>query len=451
METMRHYMSELVKGWDVETGARRSSRETLDEIVDPMVYEEAVDLIEEHKEAGRDVIIISSSGTEVVEPIGERLGVDRAIGTQVAIEDGKYTGEILFYAYGEGKADAMRALAEENGYDLAECYSYSDSATDLPMLEIVGHPVGVNPDAAAAQGRRRARLAGPRLRAPRRDAHDAPAHLEREHPRQPPHGAAGRRGHRRARPRRGTPPADAVGRRRSPAMAGAPCSAGGSPYDGRLDLDDLDLATSLDVVGETRRASRETVADRLERLGITRRGSRRHRAVAAALVARLSPPVTVWAGVWCGAPAAAAAGRPAARARQGRAGPTPTLRLTERRRDRLAARARRLDVTHLGRARGCRGGGRAHRPRPARARRARASRSTGRGAAAMSPPPRSTAPRRGDRPGASATARRLQPRVRRTAPEGEVARRPRAASRWRGDPRAARAARRACRWRPTAT
>ena len=146
MEAMRHYMSELVKGWDVET-VRRIVSETLDEIVDPAVYEEAVDLIEEHKDAGRDVIIISSSGTEVVEPIGERLGVDRAIGTQVEIVDGRYTGEILFYAYGEGKAEAMRALAEENGYDLAECYAYSDSMTDLPMLEVVGHPYAVNPDA----------------------------------------------------------------------------------------------------------------------------------------------------------------------------------------------------------------------------------------------------------------------------------------------------------------
>ena len=146
MEAMRHYMSELVKGWDVET-VRRIVAETLDEIVDPAVYEEAVDLIEEHHDAGRDVIIISSSGTEVVEPIGERLGVDRAIGTQVEIVDGRYTGEILFYAYGEGKAEAMRALAEENGYDLAECYAYSDSMTDLPMLEVVGHPYAVNPDA----------------------------------------------------------------------------------------------------------------------------------------------------------------------------------------------------------------------------------------------------------------------------------------------------------------
>ena len=71
-----------------------------------------------------------------------------AIGTQVAIEDGRYTGDILFYAYGPRKADAMRSLAEERGYDLSECYAYSDSSTDLPMLEAVGHPIAVNPDSS---------------------------------------------------------------------------------------------------------------------------------------------------------------------------------------------------------------------------------------------------------------------------------------------------------------
>jgi HAD superfamily hydrolase (TIGR01490 family) len=145
MESMRRYMSALVTGWDVEK-VRQIVAETLDEIVDPMVYEEAVTLIQEHHAAGREVIIISSSGTEVVEPIGARLGVDLAIGTQVAVADGHYTGDILFYAYGEGKAEAMRDLAAERGYDLAASYAYTDSITDLPMLELVGHPVAVNPD-----------------------------------------------------------------------------------------------------------------------------------------------------------------------------------------------------------------------------------------------------------------------------------------------------------------
>jgi HAD superfamily hydrolase (TIGR01490 family) len=146
METMRRYMSDLVTGWDVAK-VREIVAETIDVIIDPAVYEEAVALMEEHRAEGRDIVIISSSGTEVVEPIGERLGVDVAIGTQLVIEDGRYTGEMLFYAYGEGKAQAMRDLAHERGYDLSESYAYTDSVTDLPMLEIIGYPTAVNPDA----------------------------------------------------------------------------------------------------------------------------------------------------------------------------------------------------------------------------------------------------------------------------------------------------------------
>ena len=145
METMRKYMSELVAGWDVNK-VREIVAETIDEIIDPTIYDEAVALIEEHRSAGRDIVVISSSGTEVVEPIGERLGVDIAIGTQMAVEDGHYTGEILFYAYGPGKAEAMRELAAERGYDLGSSFAYSDSITDVPMLDLVGFPTAVNPD-----------------------------------------------------------------------------------------------------------------------------------------------------------------------------------------------------------------------------------------------------------------------------------------------------------------
>lgn len=145
MDQMRAYMSELVKGWDVDN-VKAIVSEALDNVIQPIVYSEALKLFDEHHQAGRDVIVISSSGTEVIEPICEMLGADKAIGTQVAIEDGKYTGEILFYAYGEGKAEAIRALAEDEGYDLSQCFAYSDSITDLPMLDAVGHPVATNPD-----------------------------------------------------------------------------------------------------------------------------------------------------------------------------------------------------------------------------------------------------------------------------------------------------------------
>ncbi|GAA3820651.1 HAD-IB family hydrolase [Nocardioides panacisoli] len=145
VEKMRQFMSQLVAGWDVAT-VREIVAETLHNILEPLVYDEAVQLIEEHHLAGNDVVIVSTSGSEVVEPIGAMLGADRVIATRLEIVDGRYTGEIDYYAYGEEKASAVRDYAAEKGLDLADCYGYSDSITDLPMLEAVGHPHVVNPD-----------------------------------------------------------------------------------------------------------------------------------------------------------------------------------------------------------------------------------------------------------------------------------------------------------------
>jgi HAD superfamily hydrolase (TIGR01490 family) len=147
MERMRAQITQMCTGWDVAT-VHEIVRETLHEIVDPLVYAEAADLIEEHRAAGREIVIVSSSGAEMVEPIGQMLGADRVVATRMVTVDGRYTGEIGFYAYGENKAVAVREVAAENGYDLADCYAYSDSVTDLPMLSEVGHPTAVNPDRA---------------------------------------------------------------------------------------------------------------------------------------------------------------------------------------------------------------------------------------------------------------------------------------------------------------
>ena len=80
------------------------------------------------------------------------------------IVDGKYTGNIDYYAYAEEKARAIEHLAETVGYDLAECYAYSDSVTDVHMLEVVGHPFAVNPDRELRRIATRQRVAGPELR-----------------------------------------------------------------------------------------------------------------------------------------------------------------------------------------------------------------------------------------------------------------------------------------------
>jgi HAD superfamily hydrolase (TIGR01490 family) len=145
MEKMRQFLSALCAGWDVQT-VRDIVAETLHNVVDPLVYDEAVSLIEEHQLAGRDVIIVSASGSEVVEPIGEMLGADGVVATQMRILDGRYTGEIDYYAYGANKAAALQRLAVEHHYDLSASYAYSDSVTDVHMLEVVGHPYAVNPD-----------------------------------------------------------------------------------------------------------------------------------------------------------------------------------------------------------------------------------------------------------------------------------------------------------------
>ncbi len=147
MDRMRDRITAMCTGWDVAQ-IREIVDEALHEIIDPLVYDEAVDLIEQHKAAGRDVVIVSSSGAEMVEPIGEMVGVSEVIATRMVERDGRYTGEIEFYSYGPNKATAARELAAARGYDLAASYAYSDSITDLPLLETVGHPVAVNPDRA---------------------------------------------------------------------------------------------------------------------------------------------------------------------------------------------------------------------------------------------------------------------------------------------------------------
>jgi HAD superfamily hydrolase (TIGR01490 family) len=147
IERMRAYLSQLCKGWDVEQ-VKAIVAETLHDLIDPLIYDEAAALIEEHHAAGRDVVIVSTSGVEVVEPIGELLGADKIIATRMVVEAGRFTGEIDYYAYGPAKAAAVVELAASEGYDLGSSFAYSDSSTDIPLLEAVGFPSVVNPDRA---------------------------------------------------------------------------------------------------------------------------------------------------------------------------------------------------------------------------------------------------------------------------------------------------------------
>ena len=147
MDRMRDDLARTVIGWD-EAQVRSIIADGLFELIDPLVYDEAATLIEEHHAAGRAVVIVSSGGDEIVAPVGELLGADHVVATRMVVEDGRYTGDLDFYAFGPYKAQAMNELAERYGWDLADCFAYTDSNTDLPMLEAVGNPFAVNPDRA---------------------------------------------------------------------------------------------------------------------------------------------------------------------------------------------------------------------------------------------------------------------------------------------------------------
>lgn len=151
LAAIRESMLELTKGWDRDR-VRQIVRETLLETIEPLIYNEALELMEMHRREGDRIYLVSASPEEIVLPLSELLGADGAICSVAEVDEaGCYTGAMAFYAQGEAKAGAMGQLAERTGIDLAGSTAYSDSATDLPMLEAVGHPVAVNPDRALAR------------------------------------------------------------------------------------------------------------------------------------------------------------------------------------------------------------------------------------------------------------------------------------------------------------
>ncbi len=141
----------IIKGWKQQR-VRQVVRETMDQVVIPIIYKEALELIEHHRKAGRMIVIVSASPEEIVLPLSEHLGADSAIASRPRVDEfGRYTGEMELYAYGAFKAQAMEDLAKSHSIDLAASYAYSDSYTDVPMLESVGHPSVVNPDRVLAR------------------------------------------------------------------------------------------------------------------------------------------------------------------------------------------------------------------------------------------------------------------------------------------------------------
>jgi HAD superfamily hydrolase (TIGR01490 family) len=118
--------------------------ESMEQVLRPLVYAESLDLVDRHRRRGEPVYIVSATLQEIVQAIADDLGFDGALGTICEVKDGVYTGRALRALHAEEKARCLRELE----YDLEASTAYSDSHTDLPFLEAVGHPVAVNPDRA---------------------------------------------------------------------------------------------------------------------------------------------------------------------------------------------------------------------------------------------------------------------------------------------------------------
>jgi HAD superfamily hydrolase (TIGR01490 family) len=126
----------------------RLGEEIYDELMAERIWSGTRALAQQHLDAGQQVWLVTAAPIELSRLMARRLGLTGGLGTVAESEDGVYTGRLVGEPlHGPAKAEAIRALAAREGFDLSKCSAYSDSANDLPMLSAVGHPTAVNPDA----------------------------------------------------------------------------------------------------------------------------------------------------------------------------------------------------------------------------------------------------------------------------------------------------------------
>jgi HAD superfamily hydrolase (TIGR01490 family) len=149
-EALRQRIGEMLEGVRVRD-LQRLAPDVLAGVL-PRVYPEMLEIAYRHQDAGRRVYICTAASQEMAELMAMVLTFDGAVGSRAEIVDGHYTGRPGGpFTYRDGKAQAIREIAERDGIDLAESWAYSDSESDLPMLRAVGHAVAVNPDKELAR------------------------------------------------------------------------------------------------------------------------------------------------------------------------------------------------------------------------------------------------------------------------------------------------------------
>ena len=139
--------TDFIGGHDVKE-IRIIGEQIYSEFVSPSIWEGTIELAKEHLSSGDEVWLVTASPEDFANLIAERLGFTGAIGTKAEVRDGKYTGNLNGkLLHGKEKAIAITELTKERGIDLKDCFAYSDSHNDLPLLSAVGHPRAINPDA----------------------------------------------------------------------------------------------------------------------------------------------------------------------------------------------------------------------------------------------------------------------------------------------------------------
>jgi len=137
----------LMASREEEEPLRRDVDAWFEEWVAPHITADAVRRIEQHREQGHRLVVLSAATASVVRPLAERLHIPDYLCTHLEVENGRFTGGLVEpAAYGHGKVQLAEQFARENGIDLQDCIFYSDGYEDVPMLERVGQPVAVNPD-----------------------------------------------------------------------------------------------------------------------------------------------------------------------------------------------------------------------------------------------------------------------------------------------------------------
>lgn len=151
-ENLNHLQAAQETALQFVAGHSRTEIEDLsEEIYDTKIIKKiwpgTQSLVNKHLQAGRKVWLVTGTPVDMAKVIAKRLGLDGALGTVGQLEGGIYTGKLVGKVlHGQAKADAVEALAKESNFNLSNCWAYSDSANDIPLLSLVGHPVAVNPD-----------------------------------------------------------------------------------------------------------------------------------------------------------------------------------------------------------------------------------------------------------------------------------------------------------------